>query len=391
MGPVELNPHWESMARAGQWDPLVAAIQVWLDQYAEQLASWAELTFDWAAEAEALRQLLMTIDPAAEIHDWGSLSARLAQLQHQGHELKEAYLVHLGPTPLACLNAVPHLLDRLYDRAETGSAIFDEVARFEQWAHMHQVHGEACDRLKTWIEDQALELLRGSSRQVQGLRAELAGLWQELEEDHRRRSQDEALSGPTGSQRWNSWLLMLEQSSDASQVCQTLEQVDEEVDEVARALPEAVELAEEYFELSDQLRAVLETGRVPAGWSQVLAPVLVDLDALVPRQSEALAPTHRVRSLCDEFEAGHLSTEAFQARLLELSQSLAESRKRSRIQAAQHPDEAAFVEALGKLQGGLDILSSVEQSSQASRLQMGCTLIEDALAQIQQLETEHGR
>ncbi len=378
------------MARAGQWEPLVAAVQLWLDRYAEQLMLWAEQAPEWAEEAQALKRALASVDPRAQIADWPDLAVHLAELQRQGHELKEAYLLNHGPTPLACLNAVPLLFENLYDRAQTGAAVFDEAARFENWAALHQIHGEACERLRTWVEDLALELLRGATRTADQLRLELAALWQQFEQDQSRRSQDAALSGPTGSQRWNSWLLMLEQSSDASQVRQALEQVDLEVEEVAGALPEAGELAEEYFELSDQLRAVLEGGRVPAGWSQVLSPVLVDLDALVPRQQQATGPTHRVRSLCDDFEAGHLSTEAFQAGLHELSQSLVESRKRSRIQAAQHPAEAAFVEALGKLQGGLDILSSVEQSSQASRLQMGCTLIEDALAQIQQLETEHG-
>ena len=115
------------MARAGQWEPLVAAVQLWLDRYAEQLMLWAEQTPEWAEEAQALKRALASVDPRAQIADWPDLAVHLAELQRQGHELKEAYLLNHGPTPLACLNAVPLLFENLYDRAQTGAAVFDEA------------------------------------------------------------------------------------------------------------------------------------------------------------------------------------------------------------------------------------------------------------------------
>jgi len=85
-----------------------------------------------------------------------------------------------------------------------------------------------------------------------------------------------------------------------------------------------------------------------------------------------------------------LDTVQFQERLGELAQTLVDGRRQARLGSSPGAQEAAFSGALGKLQGGLDILFGIERAGQATRLEMGCNLIETGLAELQNLEKSDG-
>jgi hypothetical protein len=397
----EHNPHWDRLAAAGQLDVLAQQLELWRGQFLESLAQWVQQApVEFADSARPLLDDLNQLQPQQLAQDWENARAQVAGLHQDGHWLRDEYLQNLGPTPLACLNSVLVQLERLAGDPDgfglVGSALFGELRVFENWAGDNAIQGEHYEATRRWLEDLALGLLARKFPTPQQARQQLSDLWKRLSEEHARQAEELSLSGPTGSRRWNSWILLLETCENEIQepgpILDTLDSLDADVEEVAAALtgqPEVVELAAEFHEASQQLRQALMQGKKLKGWSQILPPLLVELDAMVPRDTELAPPVSRVRSLCNEFESGQLSTEQFHRQVAQFADSLVEARRQSRIATAQHPSEAHFVEALGKLQGGLDILAGVERSGQASRLEMGCTLIEEGLAQISQLEADH--
>lgn len=398
MSAGNYNIHWDQLAAAGQTQNLVQELELWRNSFQASLRAWMEqASREWGESAQPLLDDLAKLDPASMVQNWPEWREHLSALNQDGHLLREEYLQQLGPTPLGCLNSILLQLQRLEQFPEAisavGSALFADLKTFESWAAENSIHGPAYEKLRIWLEDLGLGLLaRKYPTPAQG-QAELVRLWEGLGEEHARQASERALEGPTRSRRWNSWILLLElcehEIQDHGPVLDTLDALDADVEDVGQRLGEQNDVAEivaEYHEASQQLRQALLQGKRLKGWSQVIPPLLVELDQLVPQESMDQQPVSRVRRLCQDFEAGKLSTEQFHSGLDELAGSLTEGRKQSRVQTAQHPSEAAFVEALGKLQGGLDILTSVERAGQASRLEMGCTLIEEGLAQLEKLE-----
>ena len=396
------NPHWEHLAASGQLDSLANEINLWRNTFHESLKLWMQQAqADWVESVQPLIDDLLGLEPPQLAQNWNEGREQLSTLNQEGHLLREEYLQQLGPTPLACLNSVLQQVTQLESSPDQvgriGAAIFADLKALEGWAGENGIHGDNYERLRLWLENLGLGLLSRQYPSGQVARQQLTRLWQDLSEEHARQEADAALAGPTQSGRWNSWILLLElcehETQDHAPVLDSLDGLDADVEDVALRLgdqPDVADLVADYREASQQLRTALTQGKRLKGWSQILPPILVDLDRLVPREAQPEEPISRVRSLCQEFEAGTLSTERFQESLAQFASTLLEGRKQSRIQTAQHPSEVAFVEALGKLQGGLDILTGVERAGQASRLEMGCTLIEDGLAQIQKLESGDG-
>lgn len=392
------NRHWDQLAQSGQSARLAQEIDLWRSQFRDGLRAHTDL-------GESVRPLLEDLDDLdcqQLTQDWQQGRERLAGLNQDGQLLREDYLQQLGPTPLPFLNSLLLHVDRLAAHSDqlgaVGAGLFADLRQFEAWAGSNSIHGEAYESLRLWIENMALGLLSGSYPRPDQARKQLTEMWDGLSQEHARQVGESTLSGPTQSARWNSWVLLLElcehETQDYAPVLDSLDALEEDVEEIARALgdrPEVVELVTDFRETSQQLREAMTGGKKLKGWTQIISGILVELDNLVPRDALAEAPVSRVRSLCQEFEAGGLSTEQFHRQLEQFAESLTEIRRQSRITAAQHPSEAAFLEALGKLQGGLDILTGVERSGQASRLEMGCTLVEEGLDQIHQLEAGNGR
>ncbi|MFN8610279.1 MAG: hypothetical protein U0931_22270 [Vulcanimicrobiota bacterium] len=396
------NPHWDHLAGTGQMERLAGEIHLWRQNFLHSLRSFAERSsVEWAEVAHPLIEDLNALDPAELVQDWPEGRVRLSSLNQEGHIVREDYLQQRGPTPLPWLNSIVMQIELLAEKPEEvagcGSVIFADLKSFEAWAGENGVHGAAYDQMRQWLEDLGLGLLARNFPEPARGRAEMLAMWERLAEEHNRQRSEEALAGPTQSARWNSWILLLElcelETQDHTPVLDSLDGLDADVEDLAATLGEDGELGEvvaDYREASQQLRQALLQGKRLKGWSQILPPILIDLDRLVPREEQSQAPVNRVRALCQEFECGSLPTEQFQSRLAEFAASLVDSRKQSRIQAAQHPSEAAFLEALGKLQSGVEILQSVDRSGQASRLEMGCTLIEEGLSEIQRLESGDG-
>jgi len=398
----EHNPHWDHLASSGKLDVLAQQLDLWRNQFLGSLDQWMQQApADFAESARPLIDDLGQLEPQALAQNWESCRDQVAAINQEAQLLREEYLQNLGPTPLACLNSVLLQVERLAHDGDSlglvGSVIFSELGVFETWAGDHGIHGEHYEALRRWLEDLGLGLLSRQIPQPAQVRLELEARWKQLSEEHARQAEESALAGPTQSPRWNSWILLLEmcehEIQDHGPILDTLDTLDADVEEVAARLgeqPGVDDLVHDYRETSDQLRQALLKGKTLKGWSQIIPPILVELDALVPREAEASAPASRVRSLCGDFESGNLSTEQFHRQLAQFGENLVAARQQSRVTAAQHPSEAEFVAALGKLQGGLDILTGVERSGQASRLEMGCTLIEEGLAQIQKLEADNG-
>lgn len=398
----EHNPHWDQLAASGKLEDLAQQLELWRNQFVDSLDQWLQQApADFAESAQPLIDDLGQLDPQSLAQSWESSRDRVATINQEAQLLREEYLQNLGPTPLACLNSVLLQVDRLAHDSESlglvGSVIFSELAIFETWAGDSGIHGEHYESLRRWLEDLGLGLLSRQIPEPMQVRQKLDSMWKRVSEEHARQVEDSALAGPTQSPRWNSWILLLEmcehEIQDHGPVLDTLDALDADVEEVAARLGDQAgveDLVSDYRETSEQLRQALMKGKTLKGWSQILPPILVELDALVPREAEAAAPASRARSLCNEFESGTLSTEQFHRQLVQLGENLLAMRQQSRVTTAQHPSEAEFIEALGKLQGGLDILTGVERAGQASRLEMGCTLIEEGLAQIQKLEDGNG-
>lgn len=393
------NPHWERLAASGDTERLARELELWRTGFAASLVQWrATAPAEFGETAQQLLDDLAALQPAGMASSWEQSREVVASLNQDGHLLREEYLQQLGPTPLACLNSVVQQVASLSNHFAAGAAILADLRALEDWGQANGVHGGAYQQLRDWVENLALGLLSQRAPSAAEARQQVVRLWEALSEEHAAQAREEALAGPTGSARWNSWLLLLElcehETQDHAPVLDTLDSLDADVEDIFTRLgeePEVADMVADYRDASDKLRHALSAGKRLKGWSQVLQNVLVDLDALVPRGgAEDAAPVSYARSLCQQFEAGALEVEEFQARLREFSSSLSESRKQSRIQTAQHPSEAAFVEALGKMQAGLDVLLAVERAGQASRLEMGCTLIEEGLAQVEKLEAVDG-
>lgn len=393
------NPFWDHLADSQQKDRLRSEVEQWRQAFQESLVGWGEtIPQEWQGDVEALVGGIQQLDLDLLFQQpWSEARDSLAQLQEQGHRLRQDYLQSLGPTPLACLNAVVQVLQQLEGPASlprVGSVLLQESRQFQLWAQQNEVAGVACEALQTWLESLPMALLRGELPGVDEVCGQLTELWVKLEGEHEQASRELALQGPTRSLRWNSWILLLKSCEngaiDPGPVLETLETLDADVEELANRfadLPELLDAVEDYREASSQLRERLQQGKSLQGWSQIVPPLLVELDQLVPHIEQPPSPPSRVRLLCQDFEAGQLSLEAFHRELQNCSQELLESRKRSNVQAPQHPLEAAFVEALGKMEGGLEILTSVDRSGQSSRLEMGCTLVEEGLTALQQLDS----
>lgn len=401
MSAGNYNPHWDQLAASGEVQRLSSELDQWRQGFSASLRAWMQSCPEWSESAQPLLDDLAQLEPEQLTQNWAESREHLAALNQDGFLLREEYLQQLGPTPLPPLNSFLWQLEQLAQSPEaiaaSGSVLLAELKSFEGWAAENSIQGAAYDQLRLCLENCGLGLLSRKVPNPDLARAEVLHLWERLCEEHARQAAEQALGGPTGSARWNSWILLLElcehETQDSAPVLDSLDSLDADVEDVAQRLGDQAEIAEvvaDYREASEQLREALQKGKRLKGWSQILPPILVELDLLVPREPVEAQPVSRVRQLCQEFEAGTLSTEQFQAHLQELSATLSEGRKQSRIQSAQHPSEAAFVEALGKLQGGLEILTSVERSGQASRLEMGCTLVEEGLAQLGKLEAGDG-
>lgn len=401
MGAGNHNPHWDQLAASGQFQQLSNEVDQWRQGFSNGLRAWMQSCPEWSESAQPLLGDLVQLEPEQLTQNWVESREQLAALNRDGLLLREEYLQQLGPTPLSPLNSFLTQLEQLAQEpqaiAASGSVLLAELKSFEAWASENSIHGAAYEQLRLWLENCGLGLLSRKIPNPGLARAEMLHLWEQLCEEHARQAAEQALGGPTQSARWNSWILLLElcerETQDSALVLDSLDSLDADVEDVARRQVDQTEVAEvvaDYREASEQLREALHKGKRLKGWSQILPPILVELDLLVPREPVEAQPVSRVRQLCQEFEAGILSTEQFQAQLQELEATLSEGRKQSRILSAQHPSEAAFVEALGKLQGGLDILMAVERSGQASRLEMGSTLVEEGLAQLEKLEAGDG-
>ena len=386
------NPHWEKLAGDGQFQRLAQELETWRSQFQASLQQWRDsVSEEWDENLQPLLDDLEQLRPTQMAKDWPTWRDHVSNLNQDGHLLREDYLRQLGPTPLPCLNSIPLQLERLEQGQPVGmagSAIFSDLRVLEQWARDNGVTSTAYQDLRSWVENLALGLVSQAPPEALETRRHLGELWERLCQGEEQRHTAEALRSPTQSERWNSWILLLElcehETQDYGPIAASLDALDADVEELAPRLADQ-EIIEEYRETSAQLRTLLAQGKRLKGWSQILPPILIELDRRAPRDQEA-TPTSHVRNLCQRFEAGQLSTEAFQKELKDFSASLVESRRQSRVQTPQHPSESAFVEALGKLEGGLEILLSVERAGQASRLEMGCTLIDEGLNQLQNLE-----
>jgi len=404
MNVSQHNPHWDHLVATQQLERLSQELELWLTQYRDSLRAWLEtLPDEWQQEGLPLLQELQTLELEPMMQDWPEARERLARLNADGQLLREDYLQQRGPTPLACLNSVILQLENLPASQEggapgsLGSSLLNDLKTLEGWAVENAMDGPAYRELREWLESTAMGLLSRLYPEPGQARSQLVRLWERARQEHVLQQEQKALQGPTRSPRWNSWILLLDsaehETQDPRPVLDSLEGLDGDVEDLYRLMGDQAEVAEmvaEYRDLSDQLRDIIQQGKKLKGWSQILPPLLIELDALVPQDSTSEAPVSKVRSLCQDFEAGMLSPEQFHHSLTAFSQTLSEGRKRSQVQSPQHPAEASFVEALGKLEGGLDILAGVERASQASRLEMGCTLIEEGLAQLQRLETGDG-
>lgn len=389
------NPHWEKLAADGQFQRLAEELETWKTHFQASLEHWRDsVSEEWDEPLQPILEDLAKLRPAQMAKDWPVWRDHVSNLNQDGHLLREDFLRQLGPTPLSCLNGIPLQMERLAQSKEqvsqVGSAIFSDLRLLEQWARENGVTSEGYQELHQWVENLGLGLLAQTYPGPSACRQRLSELWSEVCESEVNRHSREALKGPTQSDRWNSWILLLDlcehETQDYGPILDSLDALDADVEELAQRLSDH-EVVEEYRETSAQLRDLLVQGKRLKGWSQILPPLLIELDRLAPREAE-LTPTSQVRSLCQRFESGQMSIEDFHRGLEQFAASLGESRKNSRVQAAQHPSESEFLEALGKLQSGLEILQSVEREGQASRLEMGCTLIDDGLAQLQQVSGE---
>lgn len=403
MSSADANPHWDQLATSGQTERLATELELWRSNFAASLSQWQDTAPpEFLEPVQQLLDDLQSMEPRPLASDWDQSRLLISSLNHDAHLLRDRYLQQLGPTPLGCLNAVIQQLELLRQhwpnaKPQVGASLFTSLKTFENWATQNHLQGDEFERLRLWMETLALGLLSGPCPDPAQARQQLTRHWQNLQDEHSRQSAEQVLAAPTGSARWNSWLLLLQEGEKGTdpgpELLDSLAALDSDVDEIMDRLgeqPEVAGLVADYRDASEQLHSVLEQGKRLKGWSQILAPILIELDALVPRSAEPEAPVSQVRGLCQQFEAGTISVEQLQSALQQYQDSLTESRRQSRVQSAQHPTEAAFVEALGKMQAGLDVLTAVERAGQASRLEMGCTLIEEGLAQIAKLEAGDG-
>lgn len=381
---------------------LAQHLEDWRSQFRLSLEDWLQRApAEFFEQARPLSEQLSRLDPQELVANWQESRGFLAELQRQAWSIRDGFLENFGPTPLASLNAFAFHLERLAEDPGllevVGSALFREINAFESWASHHQIRGERYEALLAWLEELGLGLVSRQWPEPGQVRSLLSLRWHELCEEHTRQSETFALASPTRSPRWNSWLLLLEtceqEQQDPELLLEGLEALEQDVEELLTSLgdsPALEELVADFGEASEELRQALQRGKSLKGWSQIFSPILLELDSLTPDEPEVTLPSSRLRELCGDFEAGRLSIEHFHRHLEEFKEQLVASRQQSRVKSAQHPVEAEFVQALAKLEGGLEILAAVERAGQASRLEMGCTLIDDGLAQIQKLEAGDG-
>ena len=394
------NPHWEQLAATGNKSRLVQDIGAWKFSFEEGLHGWLEQAPpQFQADAEAILLSLSRLQPDKIVDQWELWRDHLADINDDASLLRERFLRQRGPTQNSALNAILFSLESLESSTQphaAGTAILRELRRFEEWAEESGIVGPALDDLVTLVESLALSLLNPTGFSPARFRAEIQSKWDILAQAVKDQAVAEALSVPTRSPRWNSWILALQEAEkgayDPLQMLTSLDGLDGDVGDLEKALqddPQIGECLSDYRDASAQLRANLTTGKQLKGWSQVLPPLLQELDQLWPHEVdlEPGPPLSRVRSLSQQLEAGSLSPEAFHRGLEELSESLQQARAQARLNAAQqHPHETTFLQALAKLEGGLEILRGVERASQAGQMEMGCTLVEEGLAQVQALQ-----
>lgn len=390
-----VNPHWDVLAEQQQWQRLQAELGMWRERFRLSLQDWlSQCGRAFEVAGAPLLEALGALEVEPVEPQWSVLRSRIEAIHQQASRLKNDFFTQCGPTELACLNSVLYWLEsRPEQPGVLGSYLFDDLRALEQWAQTHSIHGEAYEALRSWLEELALSLLSGPPPSAEAARPRVIQLWNQLEESLARQRVNQELVGPTGSQRWNSllWLLAEEGRCEPDVLLEALLALDSDLQELQAWSDGSLEVEEIVLEVSEhsqRLQQQLEQGRWPRGWFKVLEPLLVELEARAPRPDPSQPPPHAVRQICQRFEGGRLSIEQFQSELSLLSRAILQGREQSRVQQPQHPTEAGFLEALSKLQGGLEILESVERPGQASRLEMGCALVEEGLAQLQQLESE---
>jgi hypothetical protein len=333
------------------------------------------------------------------IADREKLIERVAQLQQRMAVARQNFLLALGPTHQPSLNSIVLQLELLHDEpdrtAQAGYIILQEINRLSEWASQLEGGGEKSESLRSLtqsLEQIAFSLLEEPVSPDLRERALLA--WDNFLHEHAQERSATLLAKPTRSPRWNSWILLLKEVEGGHEspemLLDALDALEQDLEEIEDSSPSEGLFAclQDFFEASRQLRVALEEGRKLKGWSQMIPPLLEEIDSLLtaPDSSEAEANSQITR-LCQNFEDSRIDSEQFQRGLSGFRASLAEARRQANL-ATKDQDalEQQFSQALAKLDKGLKTLEEVESPGQGRLLEMGCALIEEGLEEIRQLQ-----
>ena len=384
-----------------RWDSLDAK------QLTEEVATWREFTIksleSWLSQftSEAMQQILEELMSSEweAIPESQELPRKARSIQARVAEARHHYLVDLGPSSHPSINAIVLQLDWLQDDPErtatVGYAILHESRNLSSWSEGLEGNSEALNCLTKTLEQIAFALLQDPTGS--GLRDRVLQAWEKFLQEQTQEAASALLRTPTRSRRWNSWILLLQETEAGREPPQLLldglNELDQDMEELesAQASENLQGCLQDYFEASRQLRDVLESGRRLKGWSQILPPLLEELDTLLtsPEAPEGeAAASSQVARLCQDYEDSRIDGADFHAGLEGFRASLAEARRQANLPSkAQDPQEIRFVEALSKLERGLESLEAVESPAQNRQLAEGCALIEEGLRLVSELQT----
>jgi hypothetical protein len=364
------------------------------------LAALAIFRAQW--DSPALAQIAKELDApswSAPIEDRQLLVKQVQDIQSRLSEARQSFLLALGPTHQASINSILLQLELLQDEPErtasAGYIILKEINNLTAWGAQLAGGGEKSEPLKSLtrtLEQIAFSLLEEPVSP--DLREKALQAWDSFLQEQGQERSAAALAKPTRSPRWNSWILLLREVEAGREspelLLEALDGLEQDMEELEDSAPSESVLAclQDFFEATRQLRVALEEGRNLKGWSQMVPPLLEEIDTLLTAtDSTDEEATSQIARLCQNFEDNRIDGDQFQRGLKGFRSSLAEARRQANLAAKDQDDlEQKFSEALAQLEKGLRTLEEVESPGQSRLLEVGCALIEEGLEALRQLQ-----
>lgn len=401
---MDLVGRWEVLVQSEQFERLAQELWTWQTATLSDLESFLDRHED--AELESLVPELQALPrefPASFFTGplWPMHKARVRSLQTRLAEGRQHFLVAVGPTPQPSVNAIMLQLALVQENPEwataAGDSIFSEIKNLRRWGQSLESE-QALDSLLASLEAVAFSML--SQPDVGALRDQVWGAWEAFTNAYQDGGVTALQEGPTRSGRWNSWILLLAsveaEESDPHFLLESLDELDNDIHELeALGGSENVRgCIQDYLDASGQLRELLESGRRVKGWSQILPPLLEEIDHLLtsPAEVEQLGEgTSPLRQLCLRFEESQIGLDTFRQGLDDFATSVDGARRKAAIARSQDDSETQFLKALKDIEEGLQALRLIQSPSQGRQIEAGCGLVQDGLEQLQQLRAATSR